>query len=309
MTYCTQADMEAAYGFEELVKSQPLANPPVDPPALDTRAISAAIQAASDEIDSYVMQRYRLPLAAELAERLKHRCVDIAMYHLGPTVSAQDDLKHKRYDDAVEWLKDAGQAGEGGPGAPPHRQDHVGRAARVPPRHPLQQPLHAARPHRKVFMTRRLCIVNLSNWDGEDYEISVATAAEGARTKVLKPGESMDLPMSSKPGAVTMAAVVAESESRTATRTAFQVVPRKPPSGGRLRASPAIAAPQVTPAAQPARAIEGRRRLFEVFRQPPLPARHGHPQPRIADPARHAETPPHPRGRLPSPARAAPPSP
>ena len=105
MTYCTQADLEAAFGVEAIITTQPLATPPADPPVVDVAAVAAAIQAATDEIDSYVMQRYTLTLAAELAARLKRRCLDLAMYHLAPTVSSQDDVKHKRYDDAVEWLQ------------------------------------------------------------------------------------------------------------------------------------------------------------------------------------------------------------
>ena len=105
MPYCVAADLEAAYGLEELLKCQPLAYPPADPPVLDTAAVDAAIQGATDEIDSYVMQRYRLPLAAAPAARLKRRCVDIAMYKLAVSVSGDDDLKRKRYEDALEWLE------------------------------------------------------------------------------------------------------------------------------------------------------------------------------------------------------------
>ena len=105
MTYCTQADIEGAYGVEEIIKTQPNPVPAVDPEVIDTDSVAAAIQAATDEIDSYVVQRYTLPLAATLAARLKRRCIDMTMYHLGPSVSSQDDVKHKRYDDALEWLQ------------------------------------------------------------------------------------------------------------------------------------------------------------------------------------------------------------
>lgn len=105
MPYCTQADIVAAYGIEEVLKAQPLASPPVDPPVIDSAAVAAAIEAATVEIDSYVMARYRLPLADELAARLKNRCVDVAMWHLSMSTSGDDDLKRKRYDDAIAWLK------------------------------------------------------------------------------------------------------------------------------------------------------------------------------------------------------------
>ena len=103
MPYCTQADLVAAYGEEDLIKRQPLRDMEADAP--DTAAVESAIDAATTEIDSYVLQRYRLPLGADAAARLKRRCVDIAMYYLAGTPSGQDDEKRKRYDDAVEWLR------------------------------------------------------------------------------------------------------------------------------------------------------------------------------------------------------------
>ena len=105
MTYCTQADIETAYGVEEILKTQPRAVPPVDPPTVNAAAVEAAIQAATVEIDSYVMERYGLPLAGELAALLKRRCVDMAMYYLAQSPSGEDDTKRKRYEDAVAWLK------------------------------------------------------------------------------------------------------------------------------------------------------------------------------------------------------------
>ena len=41
-------------------------------------------------------------------------------------------------------------------------------------------------------MTRRLCIVNLSNWDGEDYEV-VTSELYAAEKMTLRPGESLDI--------------------------------------------------------------------------------------------------------------------
>ena len=105
MPYCTQADVEAAYGIEEILKTQPPAHPPVDPPVVDAAAVEAAIQAATDEIDSYVMSRYRLPLVDALAAILTRRCVDMAMYKLAYSASGEDDVKRRRYKDAVAWLK------------------------------------------------------------------------------------------------------------------------------------------------------------------------------------------------------------
>lgn len=105
MPYCTQADLVAAYGEEELLKIQPESSPPVDPPVLSTAAIEAAIQAATDEIDSYVMRRYRLPLDAAKAALLKRRCVDIAVYRLAHDPSGEDNTKRTRYNDAMKWLE------------------------------------------------------------------------------------------------------------------------------------------------------------------------------------------------------------
>ena len=54
-------------------------------------------------------------------------------------------------------------------------------------------------------MTRKLALVNLSNYDGEDYDV-VYTDYEGKEhTKSLKPGESTIIPCTHKPGSVRYA--------------------------------------------------------------------------------------------------------
>ena len=40
-------------------------------------------------------------------------------------------------------------------------------------------------------MTRTLEVVNLSNWDGEDYEVVILDHAGNPQKRVIKPGESM----------------------------------------------------------------------------------------------------------------------
>ena len=51
-------------------------------------------------------------------------------------------------------------------------------------------------------MTRQLEIVNLSNWDGEDYEVSFWDEDREAETQTIKPGESAVIPCYSKVGKI-----------------------------------------------------------------------------------------------------------
>ena len=104
MPYCTQDDLIDAYGEEELKRTQPLDDLGVDPVILDTAAVASAIQSATDEINTYVMTRYRLPLGDTEAALLKRRCIDIAMYYLAHCPAGENDTRRRRYEDAVEWL-------------------------------------------------------------------------------------------------------------------------------------------------------------------------------------------------------------
>lgn len=76
-------------------------------PAAEGR-VDEALQDATDEIDSYVGQRYVLPVSPA-PRRLKQLCIDIAAYNLftrrGFNADSVDGVLQTRYDKAIEWLR------------------------------------------------------------------------------------------------------------------------------------------------------------------------------------------------------------
>lgn len=70
---------------------------------MDTEALTAAIDDASADIDSYLVMRYQLPLSAA-PEAVKRICVDITMYHLSGNKTTEE--VEKRYKQAIAWLRD-----------------------------------------------------------------------------------------------------------------------------------------------------------------------------------------------------------
>ncbi|PLX49120.1 MAG: DUF1320 domain-containing protein [Desulfobulbaceae bacterium] len=96
--YCTQADMVARYGEEELIQLTDRVSLGV----IDTTVLDLALGDAAAEIDGYLAGRYELPLA-EVPAALTLIACDIARYRLyddGATSSVKD-----RYDQAVLYLR------------------------------------------------------------------------------------------------------------------------------------------------------------------------------------------------------------
>lgn len=110
MTYATQADMQLAFGDDDLIQLTDRANPPAG--AIDATVLARALAAADALADNYLAVRYAVPLAVTPAV-LVEACCDIARYELtrGPGLRATDEIKN-RYDQRVSWLKDvsAGRA-------------------------------------------------------------------------------------------------------------------------------------------------------------------------------------------------------
>jgi phage gp36-like protein len=71
--------------------------------AIEDESVTAAIDDASAEIDSYLAARYPLPLADPPAA-VKRACIDMAMYHLSGNRTTEE--VEKRYKNAVAWLRD-----------------------------------------------------------------------------------------------------------------------------------------------------------------------------------------------------------
>lgn len=101
MAYATQQDIVDLYGEEYLLLS---ADRDGDGTA-DTGVASAALTAASSEIDSYLSSKYDLPLA-DTPSHLTKICVDVAIYHMCPSAPALTEEKSTRYKAAVQWLRD-----------------------------------------------------------------------------------------------------------------------------------------------------------------------------------------------------------
>ncbi len=104
--YCTQDDLLALIPPGEL--AQLTTDAGSEP---DAAVVNAAIAQAGAEIDAYLAVRYRLPLAA-VPDRLKSLAADIAAYHLYSRRSVMHEVRQKKYDQAVAFLKDvaAGRA-------------------------------------------------------------------------------------------------------------------------------------------------------------------------------------------------------
>lgn len=108
MAYATSQEMIDRVGIDALTA---VADRDGDG-AVETEAITAALDDASADIDSYLAVRYPLPLAQTPAA-VKRVCFDIAMYHLSGNRTTEE--VEKRYNNAIAWLRDVakGVAGLG----------------------------------------------------------------------------------------------------------------------------------------------------------------------------------------------------
>jgi len=113
MAYCTTDDLTERFDATQLAY---LADRDGNG-SLDAEVVARAIEDAAAEIDSWLGERYGLPLATT-PPRLTAVASDIAFYRLHPA-APPDDVR-RRYEDAVAWLKavamgkaglDVGQAG------------------------------------------------------------------------------------------------------------------------------------------------------------------------------------------------------
>ena len=98
MRYCDKAGMVARFGEEELVR---LTAPETS--VIDDATLNAALDDASDEINSYLAVRYTLPLV-NTPELLVRLCADIARYRLYD--DRMLDEVEKRYQNSVKLLKE-----------------------------------------------------------------------------------------------------------------------------------------------------------------------------------------------------------
>lgn len=100
MTYATQEDIVATYSEDALY----VADRDGDG-VIDAEAVSKALEAASASIDSYIGVRYSLPIEGG-NPLLRDFCIDIALYRLALSRDAQTEEHRRRFEDAVNSLKE-----------------------------------------------------------------------------------------------------------------------------------------------------------------------------------------------------------
>lgn len=98
--YATEQQFIDQFGQQETIQLTNLEDPSAV--AVDTAVLQAALDRATEEIDSFIVQRYDLPLVV-LPVTLVQACMDIARYRLDNN-STRDNVE-KRYDDAIRWLR------------------------------------------------------------------------------------------------------------------------------------------------------------------------------------------------------------
>lgn len=122
MPYAAQTDLENAFTAAEISQL-----------AAGGRDVDGALDAASQEADSYLATRYAVPVTATpLPEHLVQAVCDIARYRL--YAGAADQEVQNRYDQAVSWLKDVSAGRALLPGVPLD----AGDGAAVPGQSPVR---------------------------------------------------------------------------------------------------------------------------------------------------------------------------
>jgi phage gp36-like protein len=99
MAYATQSDITDLYSADALYVADRDGDGTVE-----TEAVTRALEQASDEIDSYLAVRYRLPLP-EVPGILRQIAVDFALYRLALSRDVLSDEHRRRYEDGRDHLK------------------------------------------------------------------------------------------------------------------------------------------------------------------------------------------------------------
>ncbi len=100
MLYATEQDMIDLFGETEITELTNLDDPGAT--AVDSTRLTAALEYASNEVDSYLAAQYQLPITS-IPMVLTNKVADIVRYHLD-FYKAREDVR-VRYEDAIKWLK------------------------------------------------------------------------------------------------------------------------------------------------------------------------------------------------------------
>ncbi len=107
MTYCTVADLQVAFGDDELLRIADRGNPPVALAINDPSVIAflqAVIDQATADIDSYIGRRHNpIVIQANVPLSLKRKAIDIVRYYLYER--RLNDTVINQYQNALAWLK------------------------------------------------------------------------------------------------------------------------------------------------------------------------------------------------------------
>lgn len=104
MSYAAQSDIIELYGLDALVVADRDGDGSVDAPAVEK-----ALAAASDEIDTYLGVRYRVPLDDPAPALIIRFAIDIALYQLATTAAMASEEARTRYEDAIAALRRIGK--------------------------------------------------------------------------------------------------------------------------------------------------------------------------------------------------------
>lgn len=99
MSYASRADVVARYGREKY----DLVGDTNDDGAADDDAVDQALDDATDLVKSYLPDSIPDSAAPPYIRRIT---VDVAVYFLADTADVLTDEVRRRYEDALDWLKD-----------------------------------------------------------------------------------------------------------------------------------------------------------------------------------------------------------
>lgn len=106
MAYASKQDMIDSFGERTMI----MLSDRDEDGEMDEAAITAALEAASSEIDGYLSVRYSTPIVVSPTPQvLQGSAIDIAAYRLASNGLALSEDLRKRYEDRRQLLRDISQ--------------------------------------------------------------------------------------------------------------------------------------------------------------------------------------------------------